>query len=76
MPNIAENLLNSTPTSNLYCVWVTVQDGGHERLAAIWIDRAMTAFKSCAPEITDGVDTAGIVAEQEQREEEKLWRCI
>jgi hypothetical protein len=44
MRNGTENLLNFTGTSNLYCVWVPVQDDGHGGLAAIWIDRAMTAF--------------------------------
>jgi hypothetical protein len=44
MHNFAENLSNFTRTSNLYCVWVPVQDDGRVRLAAIWIDRAMTAF--------------------------------
>jgi hypothetical protein len=58
MPNITENLWNSTRDSNLYCVWVPVHDDGGDRLAAIWIDRAMTAFKSCAPETSDGIGTA------------------
>jgi hypothetical protein len=44
MHNINENLLNFTGTSYLYCVWVPVQHDGRGRLAAIWIDRAMTAF--------------------------------
>jgi len=44
MHNIAENLSNFTRTSDLYCVWVQVQDDGRGRLAAIWVDRAMTAF--------------------------------
>jgi hypothetical protein len=52
MRNITENLLNFTGTSNLYCVWVPVQDDGHGRLTAIWIDRAMTAFTA------DGTGTA------------------
>jgi hypothetical protein len=68
--------LNSTRSSNLYCVWVPVQDGGRERLAAIWIDQAMSAFKSCAPEITDGIDTSAIATEQEEREEERLGNAI
>jgi hypothetical protein len=76
MRNITENLLNSTRNSNLYCVWVPIQDNGRERLVAIWIDRAMTAFKSCAPEIADEIGVVGIAAEQEQREEEELPRCL
>ena len=38
MHNIAENLSNFTRTSDLYCVWVQVQDDGRGRLAAIWVD--------------------------------------
>jgi hypothetical protein len=49
MRNVIENLLNFTETSNLYCVWVPVQDDGRGRLAAIWIDRAMTAFTADEP---------------------------
>jgi hypothetical protein len=52
MRNVIENLLNFAETSNLYCVWVPVQDDGRGRLAAIWIDRAMTAFTA------DGTGTA------------------
>jgi hypothetical protein len=52
MRNVTENLLNFTRTSDLYCVWVPVQDDGRGRLAAIWIDRAMTAFTA------DETDTA------------------
>jgi hypothetical protein len=58
MPNITENLWNSTRDSSLYCVWVPVRDDGGDRLAAIWIDRAMTAFKSRAPEPLDRIGTA------------------
>jgi hypothetical protein len=65
MRNITENLWNPTTGSSLYCVWVPIHDGGGDRLAAIWIDPAMTAFKSCGPEITDGIGLAAIVAEQE-----------
>ena len=73
---ITENLLNPTPNSSLYCVWVPVHDNGHERLAAIWIDRAMTASKSCAPESVNGTSTGGIVCEQEESEAEKLGSVI
>lgn len=52
MRNIAENLLNSTRNSGLYCVWLPVEDGGHGGLRAIWIDRAMTVFTP------DGTGTA------------------
>jgi len=75
MRQIAEDLLNFTRNSNLYCVWVSAKDNGRERLVAIWIDRAMTAFKSCATEIADGIGVAGIAAEHEQSEEGKLRRC-
>jgi hypothetical protein len=76
MRHITQNLLNSTRNSNLYCVWVQVQDEGRERLAAIWIDRAMTAFTPCARESTSGIGTAAIVAEREEKEEEKLGNAI
>jgi hypothetical protein len=65
MRNITEKLWNPTTGLSLYCVWVPVHDEGGDRLVAIWIDPAMTAFKSCAPEITDGMGMAAIVAEQE-----------
>lgn len=58
MPKITENLWNSTRDSSLYCVWVPVHDDGGDRLVAIWIDRALTAFESCAPEIWYGIGTA------------------
>jgi hypothetical protein len=57
MGNIMENLWNSTRDSSLYCVWVPVHDDGGDRLVAIWIDRDLTAFKSCAPETSDGIGT-------------------
>ena len=76
MRHFTENLWNSTRGSSLYCVWVRVQDVAQDRLVAIWIDPAMTAFKSCAPEVTDGIGTAAIAAEQEQREEEELGNAI
>ena len=56
MHNIAENLSNFTRTSDLYCVWVQVQDDGRGRLAAIWVDRAMTAFTA------DGTSAAEVQA--------------
>ena len=56
MHNIAENLSNFTRTSDLYCVWVQVQDDGRGRLAAIWVDRAMTAFTA------DGTGAAEVQA--------------
>jgi hypothetical protein len=65
MRNIAEKLRNRITDSSLYCVWVPEHDDGGDRLVAIWIDPAMTAFKSCAPEITDGIGMAAIAAEQE-----------
>ena len=37
MPNITENLWNSTRDSSLYCAWVPVHDDGGDRLVAIWI---------------------------------------
>jgi hypothetical protein len=55
MRNITQNLWNSTRDSGLYCVWVPVHDDGGDRLVAIWIDQALTAFKSCAPESSDGI---------------------
>jgi hypothetical protein len=58
MPSITENLWNSTRDSSLYCVWVSVHHDGGDRLVAIWIDPSMTAFKSCAPEISHGIGTA------------------
>jgi hypothetical protein len=69
---IAENLLNFTRNSNLYCVWVSAKDNGRERLVAIWIDRAMTAFKLCATEIAGEIGMAGIAAEHQQGEEGKF----
>ena len=76
MTNFVNNLNNFTGRRGLYCVWVPEHDDGGDRLVAIWIDPAMTAFKSCAPEITDEGGTAAIVAEQEEREEEKLGNAI
>ena len=73
---ITDNLPHSTRNSSLYCVWVPVHDNGRERLAAIWIDRAMTVFKSCAPESANGTGTDGIVYEQEESEAEKLGSVI
>lgn len=58
MPNITENLWNSTRDTSLYCVWVPVHDDTRNRLVAIWIDRALTPFQSCAPETCDGIATA------------------
>jgi hypothetical protein len=58
MRNITEKLQNSTKVSRLYCIWVTVHDDGGDRLVSIWIDRAMTAFKSVTPETSDQADTA------------------
>ena len=58
MRNITENLWNSTRGSNLYCVWVPVHADGGDRLVSIWIDPALTAFKSCAHETPDGIGEA------------------
>jgi hypothetical protein len=55
MRNFTKNLGNFTNGSGLYCVWMLVHDDGGDRLAAIWIDRALTAFKSCAPETSHGI---------------------
>lgn len=52
MPNFNENLKNTAGSSGLYCVWVPVEDERRGRLAAIWIDPAMTAFT------LDGAGTA------------------
>ena len=72
MRNVSDNSWNSTKGSSLYCVWVSVHDVPRDRLMAIWIDPAMTAFNSCDPEITDG----NSAAEHEDREEEKLGNAI
>ena len=66
MRNITENLLTFAGTSNLYCVWVPVQDEGRSRLTAIWIDRAMTAFTS------DGTCTAATCTAEHQEEDVDL----
>jgi hypothetical protein len=58
MRNITENLWNSTRGSNLYCVWMPVHTDGGDRLVSIWIDPALTAFKSCAHETPDGIGAA------------------
>lgn len=58
MRNISENVRNSRRGSGLYCVWVPVHDDGGDRLMAIWIDQALTAFGSCAPETWDAAGTA------------------
>jgi hypothetical protein len=58
MRNFNENLFNFTGSPNLYCVWVPVHDHAGDRLVAIWIDPAMTAFKSWAPETWNGMDGA------------------
>ena len=62
MRNVTEDLWNSTRSSDLSCVWVPVDDKGRERLAAIWIDRAMTAFTS------EGTGTAAIRFVEHQEE--------
>jgi hypothetical protein len=31
--------------SSLYCRWITVRQGEHEALVAIWMDREMRAFE-------------------------------
>jgi hypothetical protein len=66
MHNFIENLLNATPSSNLYCVWVPVEDEGRGRLRAIWIDRAMTAFTP------DGTSTAATCFTGHQEEDVDL----
>jgi hypothetical protein len=58
MRNITENLWNSTRGSNLYRVWVPVHADGGDRLVSLWIDPALTAFKSCAQETPDGIAVA------------------
>jgi hypothetical protein len=71
MRNVTEDLWNSTRRSDLSCVWVSVQDSvqdkGRERLAAIWIDRAMTAFTS------EGTGTAAIRFAEHQEEALELF---
>jgi hypothetical protein len=46
MRNITENLWNSTTRSSLYCVWIPFHDDAGDRLVAIWIDPALTAFRA------------------------------
>ena len=58
MSNFNENLFNVTEGRSLYCVWVSIRNHAEERLVAIWIDPAMTAFKSCARETLNGMDGA------------------
>jgi hypothetical protein len=58
MRNITENFYNSATDSGIYCVWVPVHGDRGDRLVSIWIDRAMTAFKSVTPETSDQADTA------------------
>ena len=58
MHKTTENLRNSTRDARLYCVWVRVHDDGRDRLLAVWIDRALTAFESCTPETSEGTGTA------------------
>jgi hypothetical protein len=57
MPNIAENLWDATRGSSLYCVWVPMRDGEGYQLVSIWIDPAMTAFKSRARETSASIET-------------------
>ena len=58
MRNFNEELLNFTRNSNLYCVWVPVQDDAGDRLEAIWVDPAMSAFPSFAAKVSNGIDGA------------------
>jgi hypothetical protein len=58
MRNIMDDFYNSATDSGLYCVWVLVHDDRGDRLVSVWIDRAMTAFKSSAPVTPDGAGTA------------------
>jgi hypothetical protein len=73
MRNITEKLDDCTRGSNLYCVWVRVHDDGGNRLVAIWIDRAMTAFKSCAPQTLDGIGTDAAHLAEPQEEDVNLF---
>jgi hypothetical protein len=50
MRNFTDNPWNSTTGSRLYCVWITVQDDGGDRLVSVWMDPAMTAFQPQAQE--------------------------
>ena len=58
MPNFDENFFSTTRSPSLYCVWVSMCNHAGDRLAAIWIDPAMTAFQSCAPEASHEIDKA------------------
>ena len=69
MSNHDEKLFNVAKERSLYCVWVSMRNHAGERLVAIWIDPAMTAFKSCAPEISDEVDrTSNHFPEQQEKD--------
>jgi hypothetical protein len=71
MRNVTENFGNFTNGSGLYCVWMPVHDDGGDRLAAIWIDRAMTAF-TCAPETSHGICRAATHFAGHQEEDADL----
>ena len=58
MPNITENAWNSTRGSCLYCVWVPAHDDPADGLVTIWIDPALSAFKLCSAETSEGIDPA------------------
>jgi hypothetical protein len=58
MRNLMDNMWGATTGSNLYCVWVLEHDDEGDRLVPIWIDPALTAFKSCAGETSDRIDRA------------------
>jgi hypothetical protein len=73
MRNITKKLEDSTRGSNLYCVWVPVHDDAGNRLVAIWIDRAMTAFKSCAPQTLDGIGPDATHLAEPQEEDVNLF---
>jgi hypothetical protein len=72
MRHLTETFLNSTRSSSLYCVWVPVHNHTGDRLVAIWIDPAMTAFKSSAPETSNGMGGAATNFAGHQEEEVHL----
>ena len=72
MRNLSDALRDATARSNLYCVWIPVRDERGDRLVAIWIDPAMTAFQSCAREASAGITTAPSRSAGHQEEEVDL----
>ena len=73
MRNLTDNLWNFTTGSSLYCAWVPVHDDRGDRLVSIWIDPALTPFKSRAPETSDRTGTAATRFAGHQEEEVDLF---